>query len=100
MELVNALSQYSDNEDDEDEEEHDFKVDKMELCESKEHPEDTRKDGLVNSESKSRPAGLSVRLWSTSCRSCPRKEGKPSLVFTSFLGQVSPPLCFLNMLQR
>lgn len=55
MELVNALAQYSDNEDDEEEEEHDFKVDKMELCDSKEHPEDGRKDGLVNSESKWRP---------------------------------------------
>lgn len=53
MELVSALSQYSDNEDDEEEEEQDFKVDKMELCESKEHPEDARKDGLANSESES-----------------------------------------------
>lgn len=52
MELVNALAQYSDNEDDEDEEEQDFKADKMELCDSKEHPEDGRKDGLGNSESK------------------------------------------------
>lgn len=53
MELVSALSQYSDNEDDEEEEEQDFKVEKMELCESKEHPEDARKDGLVNNESES-----------------------------------------------
>lgn len=52
VELVNALAQYSDNEDDEEEEEHDFKVDKMEMCDSKEHPEDGRKDGLVNNESK------------------------------------------------
>lgn len=51
VELVNALAQYSDNEDDEEEEDHDFKVDKMELCDSKEHPEDSRKDGLVNNES-------------------------------------------------
>uniref|UniRef100_A0A8C4DNJ4 Histone-lysine N-methyltransferase EZH2 n=1 Tax=Dicentrarchus labrax TaxID=13489 RepID=A0A8C4DNJ4_DICLA len=40
VELVSALSQYSDNEDDEEEEEQDFKVDKMELCDSKEHPEE------------------------------------------------------------
>lgn len=53
VELVSALAQYSDNEDDEEEEEHDYKVDKMELCDSKEHPEDPRKDGLINSESKS-----------------------------------------------
>ncbi|XP_070784191.1 histone-lysine N-methyltransferase EZH2 isoform X4 [Enoplosus armatus] len=45
VELVSALSQYSDNEDDEEEEEQDFKVDKMEMCDSKEHPEDPRKDG-------------------------------------------------------
>lgn len=53
VELVNALAQYSDNEDDEEEEEHDFKVDKMELCDNKEHPEEPCKDGLVNSEGKS-----------------------------------------------
>ncbi|TKS87371.1 Histone-lysine N-methyltransferase EZH2 [Collichthys lucidus] len=52
VELVSALSQYSDNEDDEEEEEQDFKVDKMELCDSKEHPEDARKDGLINNESR------------------------------------------------
>lgn len=52
VELVNALAQYSDNEDEEEEEEHDFKVDKMEMCDSKEHPEDGRKDGLANNESK------------------------------------------------
>uniref|UniRef100_A0A4W6FT74 [histone H3]-lysine(27) N-trimethyltransferase n=1 Tax=Lates calcarifer TaxID=8187 RepID=A0A4W6FT74_LATCA len=40
VELVNALSQYSDNEDDEEEEEQDFKVDKMEMCDGKEHPDD------------------------------------------------------------
>lgn len=51
VELVSALAQYSDNEEDEEEEEQDFKVDKMELCDSKEHPEDARKDGLLNSES-------------------------------------------------
>lgn len=60
MELVNALAQYSDNEDEEEEEEHDFKVDKMELCESKEHPEDIRKDGLMSTESKSRVLGVCV----------------------------------------
>uniref|UniRef100_A0A3B4TDZ6 Histone-lysine N-methyltransferase EZH2 n=1 Tax=Seriola dumerili TaxID=41447 RepID=A0A3B4TDZ6_SERDU len=38
VELVNALSQYSDNEDDDEEEEQDFKVDKMEL--SKKFPSD------------------------------------------------------------
>lgn len=58
MELVNALAQYSDNEDDEEEEEHDFKVDKMEMCDSKEHPEDGRKDGLVNNESKWKLSGI------------------------------------------
>lgn len=52
MELVNALAQYSENEDDEEEEEQDFKVDKMEMCDGKEHPEDPCKDGLINSESK------------------------------------------------
>uniref|UniRef100_A0A8D3EF31 Histone-lysine N-methyltransferase EZH2 n=1 Tax=Scophthalmus maximus TaxID=52904 RepID=A0A8D3EF31_SCOMX len=54
VELVNALSQYSDNEDDEDEEEEpqDFKVEKMEACDGgKEPPEDPRKDGLVSGES-------------------------------------------------
>lgn len=54
VELVSSLAQYSDNEDDEEEEEQDFKVDKMELCDGKEHPEDPRKDGLSNSESKFR----------------------------------------------
>lgn len=53
VELVNALAQYSDNEDDEEEEEHDYKVDKLELCDSKERPEDTRKDVLGTSESES-----------------------------------------------
>ncbi|TWW70621.1 Histone-lysine N-methyltransferase EZH2 [Takifugu flavidus] len=52
VELVNALAQYSDNEDDEEEEEHDYKVDKLELCDSKERPEDTRKDVLATSESR------------------------------------------------
>uniref|UniRef100_A0A665VMZ7 Histone-lysine N-methyltransferase EZH2 n=1 Tax=Echeneis naucrates TaxID=173247 RepID=A0A665VMZ7_ECHNA len=37
VELVNALSQYSDNEDDEEEDEPDFKVDKMEMCDGKDH---------------------------------------------------------------
>lgn len=53
VELVNALAQYSDNEDDEEEEEHDYKVDKLELCDSKERPEDTRKDVLTTSEGES-----------------------------------------------
>lgn len=52
VELVSALSQCSDNEDDEEEEEQDFKVDKMELCDGKEHPDDPRKDGLNNSDGK------------------------------------------------
>lgn len=65
MELVNALAQYSDNEDDEEEEEHDFKVDKMELCDSKEHPEDSRKDGLVNNESECK---LSVKKRESNCK--------------------------------
>uniref|UniRef100_A0A3P9C8N4 Histone-lysine N-methyltransferase EZH2 n=1 Tax=Maylandia zebra TaxID=106582 RepID=A0A3P9C8N4_9CICH len=42
VELVNALAQYSDNEDDEEEEEQDFKVDKMDVCDGKEHPEDKK----------------------------------------------------------
>lgn len=75
MELVSALSQYSDNEDDEEEEEQDFKVDKMELCDSKEHPEDPRKDGLINSESKSiaEISGIIVQSHDclpTSCLMC------------------------------
>lgn len=53
VELVNALAQYSENEDDEEEEEQDFKVDKMDMCDGKEHPEDPCKDGLLNNESKS-----------------------------------------------
>uniref|UniRef100_A0A7N5ZQC8 [histone H3]-lysine(27) N-trimethyltransferase n=1 Tax=Anabas testudineus TaxID=64144 RepID=A0A7N5ZQC8_ANATE len=52
VELVNALSQYSENEDEEEEEEQDFKVDKMDMCDGKEHSEDPRKDGLVNNESR------------------------------------------------
>lgn len=59
VELVNALAQYSDNEDDDEEEEHDFKVDKMELCDSKEHPEDTHKD-VLTSESESSWTKLSL----------------------------------------
>uniref|UniRef100_A0A669CE44 Histone-lysine N-methyltransferase EZH2 n=1 Tax=Oreochromis niloticus TaxID=8128 RepID=A0A669CE44_ORENI len=50
VELVNALAQYSDNEDDDEEEEQDFKVDKMDMCDGKEHPEDPRKDGLFPSD--------------------------------------------------
>uniref|UniRef100_A0AAQ5ZQS5 Histone-lysine N-methyltransferase EZH2 n=1 Tax=Amphiprion ocellaris TaxID=80972 RepID=A0AAQ5ZQS5_AMPOC len=50
VELVSALAQYSDNEDDEEEEEQDFKVDKMDLCDGKDHSEDPRKDGLANSD--------------------------------------------------
>ena len=58
VELVSALTQYSDNEDEEDEEEQpDFKVEKLELCESKEQqqlppPEEPSKDPLVTTESK------------------------------------------------
>lgn len=61
MELVNALSQYSDNEDDEEEEEQDYKVDKMDMCDGKDHPEDLRKDGHAN-ESKSRSQILVTRV--------------------------------------
>lgn len=43
VELVSALGQYSDNEDEDDEDEHEFKLDKMELCDGK---EDGCKDGL------------------------------------------------------
>ena len=57
VELVSALTQYSDNEDEEEEEEQpDFKVEKLELCESKEQPpppEEPSKD-LVPAESESR----------------------------------------------
>uniref|UniRef100_A0A3P8WFU6 [histone H3]-lysine(27) N-trimethyltransferase n=1 Tax=Cynoglossus semilaevis TaxID=244447 RepID=A0A3P8WFU6_CYNSE len=35
VELVNALSQYSDNEDEEEEEEQDYKVEKMEMCDDR-----------------------------------------------------------------
>uniref|UniRef100_G3PG18 [histone H3]-lysine(27) N-trimethyltransferase n=1 Tax=Gasterosteus aculeatus aculeatus TaxID=481459 RepID=G3PG18_GASAC len=40
VELVSSLSQYSDNEDEEEDEEQDFKVEKMEVCDGKEHPEE------------------------------------------------------------
>lgn len=47
---MNALNQYSDNEDDdEDEDSHDYKLDS---CDAKDI-EDSRKDQLLNSESKS-----------------------------------------------
>uniref|UniRef100_A0A3B3IGQ1 Histone-lysine N-methyltransferase EZH2 n=1 Tax=Oryzias latipes TaxID=8090 RepID=A0A3B3IGQ1_ORYLA len=48
VELVNALVQYSDNEDDEEDEEQDYKVDKMDLCDGKDHTEDPCKDGHSN----------------------------------------------------
>lgn len=48
VELVSALTQYSDNEDDDDDEEQDFK---MELCDGKDHSEDPRKDPLISTES-------------------------------------------------
>uniref|UniRef100_A0A8C2ZW53 Histone-lysine N-methyltransferase EZH2 n=1 Tax=Cyclopterus lumpus TaxID=8103 RepID=A0A8C2ZW53_CYCLU len=46
VELVSSLSQYSDNEeeDEEEEEQQDFKVEKMEVCDGKEHPEEPRKE--------------------------------------------------------
>lgn len=51
MELVSALNQYSDNEDDDDEEDqHDYKLDN---CDAKDI-EDSRKEQLLNSESKRR----------------------------------------------
>lgn len=50
MELVSALNQYSDNDDDDDEEDqNDYKLDN---CDAKD-VEDSRKDPLLNSESKS-----------------------------------------------
>ncbi|XP_068437985.1 histone-lysine N-methyltransferase EZH2 isoform X2 [Clinocottus analis] len=53
VELVSSLSQYSDNEDEEEEDDQqDFKVEKMEMCDGKEHPEDPRKDVLVINESR------------------------------------------------
>lgn len=63
MELVSALAQYSDNEDEEDEDEHDFKVDKMELCDGKEHPEDPRKDGLGIGEGKSTMSPIGTKMF-------------------------------------
>lgn len=64
VELVSALSQYSDNEDEEDEDEHDFKVDKMELCDGKEHPEDhPRKDGLGIGEGKSATSPIGTKMF-------------------------------------
>lgn len=42
VELVNALVQYSDNEDEEDDDEPDFKVEKMDLCDGKEHSDEQR----------------------------------------------------------
>uniref|UniRef100_A0A8C3G3N6 Histone-lysine N-methyltransferase EZH2 n=1 Tax=Cyclopterus lumpus TaxID=8103 RepID=A0A8C3G3N6_CYCLU len=55
VELVSSLSQYSDNEeeDEEEEEQQDFKVEKMEVCDGKEHPEEPRKEVLVINESES-----------------------------------------------
>ncbi|KAK3515300.1 hypothetical protein QTP70_013476 [Hemibagrus guttatus] len=51
VELVNALNQYSDNEDDdEDDDQHDYKLDN---CDAKDIAEDSRKDQLLNSESRS-----------------------------------------------
>ncbi|XP_062335445.1 histone-lysine N-methyltransferase EZH2 [Osmerus eperlanus] len=45
VELVSALTQYSDNEEDEEEEEEqDYKLEKMEACQTKEHPEDPPKE--------------------------------------------------------
>uniref|UniRef100_A0A674DXZ6 Histone-lysine N-methyltransferase EZH2 n=1 Tax=Salmo trutta TaxID=8032 RepID=A0A674DXZ6_SALTR len=54
VELVGALTQYSDNDDeDDDEEEQEFKLEKMELCEGKDHlAEDPRKEPLINTDSK------------------------------------------------
>lgn len=50
VELVNALNQYSDNDDDDEEEDqHDYKLDN---CDTKDI-EESRKDQLLNSESKS-----------------------------------------------
>uniref|UniRef100_H3BYU6 [histone H3]-lysine(27) N-trimethyltransferase n=1 Tax=Tetraodon nigroviridis TaxID=99883 RepID=H3BYU6_TETNG len=43
VELVNALAQYSDNEDEEEEEEHDFKVDKIDLCDSRSGADGSKK---------------------------------------------------------
>lgn len=53
VELVGALTQYSDNDDeDDDEEEQEFKLEKMELCEGKDHlAEDPRKEPLINTDS-------------------------------------------------
>uniref|UniRef100_A0A8C7L6P1 Histone-lysine N-methyltransferase EZH2 n=1 Tax=Oncorhynchus kisutch TaxID=8019 RepID=A0A8C7L6P1_ONCKI len=55
VELVGALTQYSDNDDeDDDEEEQEFKLEKMELCEAKDHlAEDPRKEPLINTDSSS-----------------------------------------------
>lgn len=53
VELVNSMVQYSDNEDDEEEEEHDFKVEKIETCDGKEHPDDSGKERHVVTEGES-----------------------------------------------
>lgn len=59
MELVSALNQYSDNDDDDDEEDqNDYKLDN---CDAKDI-EDSRKDPLLNSESKSW-ADFVLRAW-------------------------------------
>ncbi|KAJ8406921.1 hypothetical protein AAFF_G00291970 [Aldrovandia affinis] len=49
VELVSALTQYSDNEDDEEEEEpQEYKLDRMDLCDNRDDGEDSRKDRLCS----------------------------------------------------
>lgn len=70
MELVNALNQYSDNDDDDDEEEqHDYKLEKLDVCDGKDDADDSRKD-LLNSESKTITLTLSSprrARWQNCC---------------------------------
>lgn len=61
MELVSALNQYSDNEDeDEDEEQHDYKMEKVDICDGKDDVDDARKE-LLNFQGKSQAAELTAR---------------------------------------
>uniref|UniRef100_A0AAY3ZXK2 Histone-lysine N-methyltransferase EZH2 n=1 Tax=Denticeps clupeoides TaxID=299321 RepID=A0AAY3ZXK2_9TELE len=51
VELVNALNQYSDGEEeDEDDEQHDYKLEKMDLCDEKDDIQDPQKDHLPSAE--------------------------------------------------
>ncbi|XP_048858182.1 histone-lysine N-methyltransferase EZH2 isoform X2 [Brienomyrus brachyistius] len=54
VELVSALNQYSDNEDeDEDEDQHDYKMEKVDICDGKDDGDDARKE-LLNFQGRNR----------------------------------------------